>query len=79
MNNVERLPLSILDSVRENLGIEPGETEFDDRINKMSNDEILRRCGEWNCIADWGLVVKGWINSIYGIDIDKLATEGRSD
>jgi hypothetical protein len=59
----------IMNYVRQNLGLKSGDTSMDDEIFAMPKDEIFDRTVEWNGLGDWGGALRGWIESIYGINL----------
>ncbi len=68
--NTERISTDIIRNVRENLGVEPGDTSKDDEINRMSLNEIFDRWCEWNGLINYGKTIRKVIGSVYGIDIE---------
>jgi hypothetical protein len=70
MKNTERINKKIIDDVRENLGLERGDTSKDDKINSMSLNEIFSRWCEWNGFINYSGIFRAVVSSIYGVDID---------
>ena len=70
MKNTERINKSIIDDVRENLGLERGDVSKDDKINSMSPNEIFNRWCEWNGFINYSETFRAVIGSIYGMDVD---------
>lgn len=70
MENTERISKGIIDNVRENLGLEKGDTSKDDEINYMSPNDIFNRWCEWNGFINCSETFRAVICSIYGVDID---------
>jgi hypothetical protein len=70
MKNTERINKKIIDDVRENLGLERGDTSKDDKIDSMSQNEIFSRWCEWNGFINYSGIFRTVISSIYGVDID---------
>lgn len=60
----------ILRYVRQNLGLDANDTSKDDIIAKMPKREILDRVCNWNGLINYGGQVKGWIEDIYGVELD---------
>lgn len=70
MKNTERINKDIIDDVRENLGLERGNSSKDDIIDSMSPNEIFRRWCEWHGFINYSGIFRAVISSIYGVDID---------
>lgn len=70
MKNTERINKRIIDDVRENLGLERGDTSKDDKINSMSPNEIFDRWCEWNGFINYSKMFRAVIGNIYGVNID---------
>jgi hypothetical protein len=68
--NTVRIDGDIIRDVRENLGIDPDDTSKDDKIDRMSLDEIFNRWCEWNGYINLSGQFKRVIGSVYGIDIE---------
>lgn len=64
-----KYPLSIMDYVRQNLGLESGDTSEDERINKMSHDEVLDRVAIWFGLINHGGTIRSWIRAIYKVEL----------
>lgn len=79
MKNTERINKRIIDDVRENLGLERGDTSKDDKINSMSSNEIFSRWCEWNGFINYSKTFRAVIGSIYGVDIDYNAMKLKQD
>lgn len=72
--NVERIDIDIINDVREYLGVEPDDTSKDEKINRMSLNEIFSKWCEWNGYINGSEKFKRVIGSIYGIDIEGRVT-----
>lgn len=70
MKNTERINKRIIDDVRENLGLEKGDTSKDDKINSMSSNEIFSRWCEWNGFINYSKTFRAVIGNIYDVDVD---------
>ena len=79
MKNTERVSKNIIDDVRENLGLERGDTSKDDKIDNMSSNEIFERWCEWNGFINRSETFRRVVGSIYGIDIDNDTLKLKSD
>ena len=64
---------SIMEDVRQNLGLEADDTSKDDEISEMSRDEILDRVCEWNGLIGYGSTVREWVENIWVNDLDAVA------
>lgn len=69
--NTERIPETILDDIRQNLGAEPGDTSEDERINRMTPDQLFDRWLTWHGIIGWGGQIRGAIRDIYGVELNE--------
>lgn len=66
-------PESIMERVRQNLGLEEDDTSEDDFINSLSKNEIFERCCAWEgLLGGWHHILKGWVESIWNVDLDSL-------
>lgn len=61
----------IMQSVRQNLGLEEDDTSRDEEINKMSKSEIFEKRCTWEGFFGYSNEIKRWIKDIYGIELDK--------
>lgn len=64
---------SIMEDVRQNLGLEPDDTSRDEEINAMERQEILDRVCEWHGLINYGETIREWIEDIWGLDLDDVA------
>ncbi len=71
MLNTERIHESILDEIRENLGVNPGDTSMDEKINCMTRDGLFDRWCTWNGLINWGGKIRGAIREIYGVEFQQ--------
>lgn len=72
MNINEKYPVYIVETVRQNMGLEPEDNSQDDEILKMSKKEILNRVCDWEGLIGYGDTIKAWIENIWGISLDKI-------
>ena len=63
---------NIMRMVRGSLGLEPDDTSRDGEIERMSNREVLDRVCNWEGLIGYSSTILGWINQIYGVDLDKI-------
>jgi len=67
--NDNRYYTRIIGDVRQNLGLEPTDSSEDERIMKMSHDEILDRVLNWNGIIGYGGDIRRWVENIYDVKL----------
>ena len=60
-----------MDRVRQNLGLDAGDTSKDGIIASMSSDEVFARCLEWEGIIGWASTIRYWIEEIYSVKLNK--------
>lgn len=65
----------IMETVRQNLGLEADDTSRDNEINEMERDEILDRVCEWEGLIGYGDTIKSWIEDIWGISLDDIVQQ----
>lgn len=63
---------SIMEDVRQNLGLEASDTSRDDEINGMTRQEVLDRVCNWNGLIGYAGTIREWIEDIWGIDLDDV-------
>lgn len=67
----EKYPISIIQYVRQREGLDKKDVSKDKEILEMTNSEVFREVLAWNgFIGGWDHIIKDWIKSIYGIDLD---------
>lgn len=64
---------SIMEAVRQNLGLEADDTSKDDEINEMTRQEVLDRVCKWNGLIGYADTIREWIEDIWGVDLDNVA------
>lgn len=68
----EKYPLHIIEFVRQRCGLEPDDMSMDGQILNMTKSEVFKDVLNWNGLLDgYDETIKGWIESIYGVDLDK--------
>ena len=58
-----------MNSVRQTLDLDPDDMSEDDRMNKMSKQQVFRRMLEWEGIIGYEYRILGWIEDIFGVDL----------
>lgn len=62
-------PTYIMEKVRQHLGLEPGDTSWDDVINGSTRDAVFAHCLEWEGIIGYDITIRDWIRDIYGVTL----------
>ena len=65
-----KYPEYIMSYVRQNMGLDSDDTSNDDLINSMNRKDIFDRVLNWNGIIGYAGQIKGWIEEIYGIELE---------
>ncbi len=65
---------SIMERVRQHLGLEEYDTSRDGEINRMSHDAVLDHVLEWEGIIGYGYQIRGWVENIYGVKLETFGT-----
>lgn len=63
-------PEYIMQTVRQHLGLEEWDTSRDEEINGMSHGTVFDHVLEWEGIIGYGYTIHGWINDIYGVNLE---------
>lgn len=63
-------PNYIMEKVRQHLGLESYDTSKDAEINDMNHNTVFFHCLEWEGIIGYGPTIHGWINDIYGVNLE---------
>lgn len=69
-NPMNKYPESIMENVRQRLGLEKYDTSRDEQINEMSKDVIFSHVCNWNNLPGYASTIKTWIKDIYDIELD---------
>lgn len=69
-NPTNKYPESIMENVRQRLGLEAYDTSKDDIINEMTADVVFEHVCNWNALIGYANTIKTWVKDIYGIDLD---------
>lgn len=67
-----KYPENIMRMVRGSLGLESDDTSRDGEIESMSQREVFNHICTWEGLIGYGSTILGWINQIYGVDLDKI-------
>lgn len=67
-----KYPNSIMEKVRQRLGLGPDDASRDEDINGMSQDEVFQHCLYWEGIVGYENQIKGWIKDIYGVELGDM-------
>lgn len=62
-------PESIMRKVRQYMDLESNDTSKDEEIMQMSKDEVFDTCCEWEGLIRYGSKLRGWVESIYEIEL----------
>lgn len=65
-------PEYILRKLRQRADLDSDNDSMDDRFNELSPSEAFAEVCAWEGLRGWDETVKGWIESIYGFDIDDM-------
>lgn len=64
---------SIMEDVRQNLGLEADDTSRDDEINEKTRLEVLDHVCTWHGLIGFSDIICEWIEDIWGVDLDDIA------
>lgn len=68
----EKYPQHIIGYVRQRLDLEVDDTSADEEIYNMSSNEVFKHVVNWNgLLGGYDLTIKGWIRSIYKVDLNE--------
>ena len=62
-------PELIMRKVRQYLDLDSTDTSKDEEIMQMSKDTIFDYCCEWEGLINYGNTLRGWIKSIYEVEL----------
>lgn len=68
-NNPNKYSESIMECVRQRLGLERYDDSRDEEINELSPNEILQHVCNWNGLIGYATTIKSWIEDIYKIKL----------
>lgn len=64
-------PENILKDLRKRASLDENDTSLDEHFNKMRKDAVFEEVLRWQGISGWGGLIRGWIQDIYGVDLNK--------
>lgn len=64
-NNSNKYSESIMECVRQRLGLERYDDSKDKEINQLSPDEVFDHVCNWNGLIGYATTIKSWIEDIY--------------
>lgn len=64
-NNPNKYSESIMECVRQRLGLERYDDSRDEDINQLSQNEILEHVCNWNGLIGYATTIRSWIEEIY--------------
>ena len=67
----DRYP-SVIEAVRQNMGLEKDDESRDEEILQMSRDEVFRRFMTWNGIIGYEGTIKEAIEEIYKVELGEV-------
>lgn len=71
-----KYPEYILRCLRQRLGMEPDDTSRDEVFRKWGPRRVFEEVLVWNgLIGGWSGQILGWIEDIYGVDLERLKEE----
>jgi len=62
-------PESIMRKVRQCLELDSTDISRDKEIMQMSKNEVFEHCCAWEGLINYGSTLRGWIKSIYGVEL----------
>lgn len=73
MENKGRYPEYIIKFLRMRRGLDENDTHLDWRFQEMKPARVFEEVLIWNgLLGGWDSQIKGWIQDIYGVDIDAM-------
>ena len=67
-----KYPEYILKKLRQRNGMDENDKESDDEFNKCDPQYVFKEVCSWEGLSGgWDNQIKGWIEDIYGINIDE--------
>ncbi len=66
--------------LRQREGLDENDTSMDNELNKLSPNEVFTEVCIWNgLMGNYDETIKGWIKSIYKIDLDNMEQENNDE
>lgn len=73
MGNKGKYPEYIMKALRMRRGLNENDTHLDWRLQEMKPSRAFEEVLIWNgLLGGWDSQIKGWIQDIYGVDIDAM-------
>lgn len=73
MGNKWKYPEYIMKVLRMRRGLDENDTHIDWRLQEMKPSRVFEEVLIWNgLLGGWDSQIKGWIQDIYGVDIDAM-------
>lgn len=73
MGNKGKYPECIMKVLRMRRGLDENDTHLDWRLQEMNPSRVFKEVLIWNgLLGGWDSQIKGWIQDIYGVDIDAM-------
>lgn len=70
-NNPNKYSESIMEYVRQRLGLEKYDDSRDKEINELSPNEVFEHVCEWNGLCGYSNTIKSWIRDIYKLELER--------
>jgi hypothetical protein len=67
-----KYPENIMRRLRQREDLEPDDTSKDEQLNRLSPSEAFAGVCNWEGLINYDFVIKGWIEDIYGFNIDEI-------
>ena len=64
-----KYPEYIMKNLRQRRGLEEDDVKEDQDINTLSPSEAFDEVCNWEGLINYGGIIKGWVNDIYGVKI----------
>lgn len=68
-NNPNKYSESIMECVRQRLGLEKYDDSRDEEINHLSPDEVFDHVCNWNGLLGYATTIKSWVEDIYKLKL----------
>lgn len=69
-NNPNKYSESVMEYVRQRLGLEKYDDSMDNEINELSPNEVFEHVCEWNGLCGYAHTIKSWIREIYKLELE---------
>lgn len=71
-NNPNKYSETIMECIRQRLGLEKEDTSRDEEINELSSEEVFEHVCNWNGLLGYAYTIKSWIREIYKVDLNNI-------